>query len=73
VIRYNEKRKEGTGFVFKKYDAKEFLSEINRALKIFNDKESWEKIVRAGMKSDFSWHSSAKKYVDLYKTILSNN
>jgi starch synthase len=73
VIRFNEKRKEGTGFVFKKYDAKEFLSEIKRALKVFDDKETWEKIVKAGMKSDFSWHSSAKKYVDLYKTILSNN
>ena len=73
VVRFNEKQKEGTGFVFKKYDAKEFLSEIKRALNVYNDKETWEKIVKAGMKSDFSWHSSAKKYVDLYKTILSSN
>jgi starch synthase len=73
VIRYNEKTEEGTGFSFKKYDSKEFLKEIKRALKIFNDKKAWLKIIKAGMKTDFSWNSSAKKYVELYKTTLSNN
>jgi starch synthase len=73
VIRYNEKTGQGTGFSFKKYDPKEFLKEIKRALKIFNDKKTWLKIVKAGMKTDFTWNSSAKKYIDLYKTILSNN
>ncbi|UCH64907.1 MAG: glycogen synthase GlgA [Ignavibacterium sp.] len=73
VIRYNEKTGQGTGFSFKKYDSKAFLKEIKRALKIFNDKKAWLKIVRAGMKTDFTWNSSAKKYIDLYKTILSNN
>jgi starch synthase len=73
VIRYNEKTGEGTGFSFKKYDSKEFLKEIKRALKIFNDKKAWLKIVKAGMKTDFTWNSSAKKYIDLYKTILSND
>ena len=73
VIRYNEKTSEGTGFSFKKYDSKEFLKEIKRALKVFNDKKAWLKIVKAGMKTDFSWNSSAKKYIELYKTILSNN
>jgi starch synthase len=73
VIRYNEKTEEGTGFSFKKYDSKEFLKEIKRALKIFNDKKAWLKIIKSGMKTDFSWNSSAKKYVELYKTTLSNN
>ncbi len=73
VKRFNEKTKEGTGFMFKKYNAEEFLAEINRALKIYSDKETWIKIVKSGMKEDFSWHSSAKKYVDLYKTILNQN
>ncbi|KAA0238235.1 MAG: glycogen synthase GlgA, partial [Chlorobiota bacterium] len=48
----------------------EFLSEVKRAIKVYQDKETWDKIVRAGMKEDFSWHSSAKKYIELYKTIL---
>jgi len=70
VKKFNEKSKEGTGFVFQKYNAADFLSEIKRALKVYQDKETWNKIVKAGMKEDFSWHSSAKKYIELYKTIL---
>jgi len=73
VKRYSEKNKEGTGFVFKEYDAKEFFAEIKRAIKVYHDKESWNKIIRSAMKEDFSWHSSAKKYIDLYKTILNEN
>lgn len=73
VIRYDEKKGEGNGFMFKKYDDKEMLKEIKRAVKIYKDKKVWQKIMKTGMKSDFSWKSSAKKYIDLYKTILDGN
>jgi len=73
VKKFNEKSKEGTGFIFKKYNANELFAEVKRALKIYKDKDTWNKIVKAGMKEDFSWHSSAKKYIDLYKTILNEN
>lgn len=73
VIRYNEKTEEGNGFIFKPYEASALLKELKRALKIFQDKKTWTKIMRNGMKSDFSWTSSAKKYVDLYKKVLTNN
>ncbi len=72
VIRFNEKTEDGNGFVFKQYEAAAFLKELKRALKIFEDKKTWIKIMRNGMKCDFSWNSSAKKYVDLYKTVLNN-
>ncbi len=70
VINFDEKTEEGTGFMFKKYDDKEMLNEIKRAVKVYQNKKVWQKIMKAGMKSDFSWRSSAKKYVDLYKIIL---
>jgi starch synthase len=70
VIKYNEKTEEGTGFTFKKYDAEEMVKEIKRAIKVFEDKKSWQKIMRAGMKLDFGWDVSAKRYIELYKTIL---
>jgi starch synthase len=72
VIRFNEKTGEGNGFMFKNYEGKALLKELHRALKIFEDKKTWHKIMKNGMKSDFSWNSSAKKYLDLYKTILNN-
>jgi len=72
VIRYNEKSGNGNGFMFKKYNATDMIKEIKRANKVFQDKKEWTKIIKNGMKSDFSWNSSAKKYVDLYKTVINN-
>lgn len=73
VIKFNEKTEEGTGFVFKKYDSDEMIKELKRALKIFEDKKTWQKIMRSGMKIDFSWDVSAKRYIELYKTILASD
>ncbi len=70
VVKYDEKTGDGTGFMFTQYNAASMVKEIKRALKTYNDKKSWLKIVKSGMKSDFSWNSSAKKYVELYKTML---
>ena len=73
VIKFNEKTEEGNGFVFKKYDSDEMIKELKRALKVFEDKKTWQKIMRAGMKVDFSWDVSAKRYIELYKTILASD
>ena len=73
VVKFNEKTEEGTGFVFKKYDSDEMLKEIKRAVKTFEDKKVWQKIMRSGMKLDFSWDVSAKRYIELYKTMLSSD
>ncbi|MCE1188025.1 MAG: glycogen synthase GlgA [Ignavibacteria bacterium] len=71
VSRYSEKNEEGNGFAFKEYTSEALLKEVERAVKVFQDKKTWQKIVKNGMKSDFTWKSSAKEYVDLYKKVLS--
>ncbi|MGE5681731.1 MAG: glycosyltransferase, partial [Bacillota bacterium] len=74
VIKFNEKEETGNGFVFKKYESGELLKEIKRAIKVFQqDRKLWAKIQKNGMKSDFTWVSSAKKYVELYKKLLTND
>jgi len=60
----------GTGFKFEKFDAKELLKAIQRALKVFHQPEEWKKLMRNGMTKDFSWEHSAKQYVNLYKELL---
>jgi starch synthase len=70
VDRYNEKKDTGNGFAFKSYDAKALVSEVKRAVKIFQNKNKWQKIMKTGMKSNFSWLNSSKNYVDLYKKIV---
>jgi len=71
VDNYTEKNPDGNGFVFDKYDAKEMVKEIKRAVDIYHtDKPVWSKIVKNGMKSSFSWSDSTKNYVDLYKKLI---
>jgi starch synthase len=70
IEKYNEKDEKGNGFMFSKYEAKDMIKETKRALKLYQNKSVWHKIMKTGMKSDFSWAQSAKKYIDLYKNLL---
>jgi starch synthase len=45
---------------------------VKTALKLFQDKEKWNKLVRQGMSLDFSWKVSAQKYMKLYKDVNSS-
>ena len=47
------------------------LGIINYAKSVYyNHKREWNKIVDRGMKADFSWKSSAKKYEELYNSLF---
>ncbi|MDP4116085.1 MAG: glycogen synthase GlgA [Bacteroidota bacterium] len=72
IVKYNEKTGEGNGFSFKNYDSAALLKELNRALSIFTDRKAWVRIMKTGMRLDLSWTNSAKKYIELYKTILND-
>lgn len=67
---FNPSTKKGTGFKFVSYDAKEFLNTIKRALTVYQDAKMWKTLMTNGMKKDFSWAASAKKYITLYHTLL---
>ncbi len=66
----NSQLKVGTGFVFKEYKANELLKTIKKASKIYQNKKVWLKLMTNAMKQDFSWHVSAKKYLQLYKKLI---
>ncbi len=66
---FNPKTGKGTGFVFKEYETKKFLETLDRALEVFRDEKTWLKLMKNGMKQDFSWHASAKQYVELYERV----
>ena len=60
----------GTGFKFKKYDSTEMLHAIRRAVQTFGDQAAWRKLMKTAMAKDFSWETSARKYVQLYRTLV---
>jgi len=59
-----------TGFVFKKAHHLSLMGAIKVALKEFSNRDAWKKMQLAGMAQDFSWENSAKKYVELYKSLV---
>jgi starch synthase len=70
IENYDPETGQGTGFVFKNYDALELLSTIKLALRVYQDKTAWSILMKNGMKKDFSWGASAKKYLELYQKAL---
>ncbi len=67
---YNEFTGDGNGFSFSQYNAHDMLYTIRRAIDFFSNKDIWYKIVRKAMKENFSWDESAKKYIELYKSLV---
>lgn len=70
VIPYNKYTKEGTGFTFSNINAHDMLFAIKRALEIYKDKESFKKIIKSSMESDFSWNRSSVEYLESYKKLM---
>lgn len=58
------------GFKFWDYDAENMLNGIKYALNVFKDKKEWEILIQNAMKTDNSWKTSAKHYMDVYKELI---
>jgi starch synthase len=69
VENFNPRTAEGNGFVFKEYKASALLEALDRAHRTYEDPKLWGKLVRNGMKCDFSWRTSAKHYLELYERV----
>ncbi len=61
---------EGNGFKFKPYEPDAFLTAIREAVECFEAPKTWKKIVKNGMKADYSWDRSARAYLGLYESVL---
>ncbi len=67
---FNEYDGTGIGFSFANYNGDELLNIINYAKHIFFDtRKEWDQMVSRGMKTDYSWINSAKKYEQLYDSL----
>jgi starch synthase len=66
----NLKNGTATGFTMKGYFAAEFLFAIDRALELYKSRTKWNALRKNAMKQDWSWNKSARKYVELFKSVL---
>jgi starch synthase len=73
VENFDLRAETGSGFVFKKYDADDMLKTLERALKVFQDKKHWVKLMKNAMKQDYSWEATAEKYTKLYAKLVARS
>lgn len=67
IVDLDKNKTKGNGFLFEKYEAKEFMGKFNKAVSLYKNKSAWQKLLKRIVKLDFSWEESAKKYIQLYK------
>ncbi len=59
-----------TGIVFSEYSAQKLSTALEQSLALYGKPKSWYTMVERCMKQDFSWASSAKKYIALYRRLI---
>ncbi len=59
-----------TGFKFWSYDGWAMKDAILCAMNVYKDKYTLNAMRTSAMKADFSWKESAKKYLEMYKSLI---
>ncbi len=67
ITPFNPTKGKGVGFRFTQYKPEAFWKATKTALDLFSQTETWRQIMKNGMAMDFSWLSSAQKYLELYE------
>jgi starch synthase len=62
--------KTASGFVFAPLSPETLLAACRRAADFHRNKRLWRQIQKNGMARDFSWESSARQYLDLYRDMV---
>jgi starch synthase len=70
IQEFDPRTGKGNGFKFAPYNPKAFLDRIRYAVDVFQIKKVWRNVMTNGMQEDFSWERSARKYVEIYQSII---
>ncbi len=60
----------GNGFTFSEETPQAMCDAVKRALKVYENKEDWKRLIETVMNVDFSWEKSAEKYYSMYSNLL---
>ena len=61
---------EGTGFLFEPFTAAALREALVTALDTYAEPRRWRRLVRHGMRQDFSWRQQVGEYLELYGRML---
>ncbi|MBC5805842.1 MAG: glycogen synthase GlgA [Candidatus Eremiobacter antarcticus] len=60
----------GTGFVFRRPSANDFMSAIARALLMRENTPAWRRLQSNGQAQDFGWEKAARQYLGIYRELI---
>jgi starch synthase len=60
---------EASGFLCAPGDSDELLACVRRAIAAYGDPAAWAAVQRQAMQRDFSWDASARKYLEVYRSV----
>jgi len=70
VEHYDRSTGAGTGIVFNDFDTIALEWALNTALDLYAQPEQWTRMVRNGMRCDFSWRHQGEIYVEVYRRLI---
>ncbi|QRN83913.1 glycogen synthase [Chloroflexota bacterium] len=71
TIHYSPRKpQESTGILFTKPYPSAFATALKRTFRLYQKPDIWSQIQANGMRADFSWEYSARKYVAAYEELL---
>src|SRR6202045_545083 len=59
-----------TGFAFDEESPEALLEAASRAVALYADRASWQRVMRQAMTRDFSWDAAARQYKALYTRLM---
>ncbi len=66
IVDYHRDPRNANGFAFNEYSPAAFSGAIDRAIGLYEDKPSWQRLTARAMSCDYSWEASARKYLELF-------
>jgi starch synthase len=62
-----------TGFAFDEESSEALLETAGRAVALYADRASWQRVMRQAMTRDFSWDAAARQYKALYTRLTARS
>jgi len=70
ITNFDARTHRGNGFSFNEYNETALLKCVEYALTIFQNRQMWNLLIQNAMSCNYSWDSSALKYVELYRKAI---
>jgi starch synthase len=64
---YTTRAQHANGFKIRRLTPESLVRTLKQAIRLHDDRDTWLRLVRAGMAADHSWETSAREYVKVYR------